>query len=107
MGQIWHPLERDRPRPVPDRSAWSRLRPEQLGDGEDSKKSIPLGRFGDHQELANLAAYLLSDFSAYITGDCITIDGGAWLHGASHFNELDRLSSSEWDALQASMKRKK
>jgi enoyl-[acyl-carrier-protein] reductase (NADH) len=41
---------------------------------------------GDHQELANLAAYLVSDFSAYINGEVVTIDGGEWLQGAGQFN---------------------
>ena len=70
-------------------------------------KRIPLGRHGEHQELANLAAYLLSDFSAYITGACITIDGGTWLRGAGQFNALEDVSREQWDELQAMMKPKK
>ena len=38
-----------------------------------------MGRVGHHQELANLAAYLMSDFSAYVNGEVIVIDGGEWL----------------------------
>jgi len=92
------------PGSFPTEGAWSRLRPPQLGDEADVTQKIPLGRFGEHQELANLAAYLLSDFSAYITGACITIDGGAWLRGAGQFNGLEQVTSEQWDMLQATMK---
>jgi NAD(P)-dependent dehydrogenase (short-subunit alcohol dehydrogenase family) len=95
------------PGPFPTEGAWSRLMPPQLADSFDPKKKIPLGRYGEHQELANLAAYLLSDFSAYITGDVITIDGGEWLRGAGEFNGLETVSSGEWDMLQAAMKPKR
>jgi NAD(P)-dependent dehydrogenase (short-subunit alcohol dehydrogenase family) len=40
---------------------------------------VPLGRFGREEEVANACAYLVSDFSAYVTGEVLTIDGGAWL----------------------------
>ena len=80
--------------------------PTELGD-DDPRKRIPLGRYGEHSELANLAAYLLSDYSAYITGDCITIDGGSWLRGAGMFNDLERVTSEQWDTLQSAMKPKK
>jgi len=40
---------------------------------------IPLGRFGSEEEIANACAYLVSDFAAYVTGDVLTVDGGAWL----------------------------
>jgi enoyl-[acyl-carrier-protein] reductase (NADH) len=61
---------------------------------------IPLKRVGEHIELANLAAYLVSDFSGYITGDTITIDGGEWLGGAGQFNWLDIVKPHEWDAIR-------
>lgn len=95
------------PGPFPTEGAWSRLMPPQLEDSFDPEKTIPLQRYGEHQELANLAAYLLSDYSAYITGDVITIDGGEWLRGAGEFNNLEQLSSGEWDMLQSAMKPKK
>jgi NAD(P)-dependent dehydrogenase (short-subunit alcohol dehydrogenase family) len=40
---------------------------------------IPLARFGSEEEIANACAYLVSDFAAYVTGDVLTVDGGAWL----------------------------
>jgi NAD(P)-dependent dehydrogenase (short-subunit alcohol dehydrogenase family) len=95
------------PGSFPTEGAWSRLKPRELEDGGDLSQKVPLGRFGEHQELANLAAYLLSDFSGYITGACVTIDGGAWLRGAGQFNALERVSSGQWDELQAAMKPRK
>jgi NAD(P)-dependent dehydrogenase (short-subunit alcohol dehydrogenase family) len=92
------------PGSFPTEGAWSRLRPQQLEGGADIKERVPLGRYGEHQELANLAAYLLSDFAGYITGTCVTIDGGAWLRGAGMFNELERVTPQQWDELQAVMK---
>jgi NAD(P)-dependent dehydrogenase (short-subunit alcohol dehydrogenase family) len=95
------------PGSFPTEGAWSRLKPRELEDGGELSQKVPLGRFGEHQELANLAAYLLSDFSGYITGACVTIDGGAWLRGAGQFNALERVSSEQWDELQAAMKPRK
>lgn len=95
------------PGPFPTEGAWSRLMPPELADTFDPTKKIPLGRYGEHQELANLAAYLLSDYSAYVTGTCVTIDGGEWLRGAGEFNGLEAVSSEQWDMLQAMMKPKK
>jgi NAD(P)-dependent dehydrogenase (short-subunit alcohol dehydrogenase family) len=40
---------------------------------------VPLKRLGEVEEVANVAAYLVSDFSAYVTGACIVVDGGRWL----------------------------
>ena len=95
------------PGSFPTEGAWSRLRPPELEGNSDPREKIPLGRYGEHQELANLAAFLLSDFAAYITGACVTIDGGAWLRGAGQFNGLDRVTGEQWDTLQAAIKAKK
>ncbi len=95
------------PGSFPTEGAWSRLRPPGVNDGKEAFQKVPLGRTGEHQELSNLAAYLLSDFAAYITGACVTIDGGAWLRGAGQFNGLEEVSSEQWDTLQAMMKPRK
>jgi NAD(P)-dependent dehydrogenase (short-subunit alcohol dehydrogenase family) len=40
---------------------------------------IPLARLGTEAEIANACAYLVSDYAAYVTGDVLAVDGGAWL----------------------------
>ncbi|MBT32214.1 MAG: short-chain dehydrogenase [Thalassobius sp.] len=88
------------PGPFPTKGAWDRLFPENLREKFDFKKKVPLGRVGDHQELANLAAYLVSDFSSYVNGEVITIDGGEWLKGAGEFNFLDFIQPEMWDQIE-------
>lgn len=66
---------------------------------EQAAAHVPLGRVGEHGELANLAAYLISDGAAYINGDVITIDGGEWLSGAGQFNRMSSFTSADWDAI--------
>lgn len=95
------------PGPFPTAGAWDRLLPGDLKDKFDITKKVPLRRVGDHQELANLAAYLVSDFSAYVNGEVITIDGGEWLQGAGEFNMLEKIPSEMWDLLEAMIKQKK
>lgn len=95
------------PGPFPTKGAWDRLLPGDLKDKFDMKKKIPLGRVGEHQELANLAAYLMSDFSAYINGEVVTIDGGEWLQGAGEFNMLEAIPQEMWDQLEAMIRSKK
>lgn len=95
------------PGPFPTKGAWDRLLPGDLKDKFDLAKKVPLKRVGDHQELANLAAYLVSDFSAYVNGEVITIDGGEWLKGAGQFNLLEAVPEELWDQLEAMIKAKK
>lgn len=52
-------------------------------------KKIPLGRFGQPEEVAHACAYLVSDYSDYVTGDVLTIDGGAWLEKGMFGLELE------------------
>ena len=95
------------PGPFPTKGAWDRLLPGDLKEKFDIRKKVPLKRVGEHQELANLAAYLISDFSAYINGEVITIDGGEWLQGAGEFNMLEHIPQSMWDMLEAMIRAKK
>ena len=85
------------PGPFPTEGAWDRLYPPAVQKYVDPVQRIPLGRVGDHQEMANLAAYLLSDFSAYINGEVVVIDGGEWLHGAGQFTEMENIPKELWD----------
>ena len=95
------------PGPFPTKGAWDRLLPGDLKEKFDLAKKVPLKRVGDHQELANLAAYLVSDFSAYVNGEVITIDGGEWLKGAGQFNLLEAVPEEMWDMLEEMIKSKK
>jgi len=95
------------PGPFPTKGAWDRLLPGDLKDEFDMKKKIPLRRMGEHQELANLAAYLMSDFSSYINGEVVTIDGGEWLQGAGEFNMLEKIPPQMWDMLEMMIRSKK
>ena len=71
------------------------------------EKKLPMKRFGDHQELANLAAYLMSDFSDYITGEVVTIDGAEWIHKAGEFNWLEKVPKKMWSLISRSTRKKK
>jgi NAD(P)-dependent dehydrogenase (short-subunit alcohol dehydrogenase family) len=90
------------PGPFPTEGAWNALVPEGIeGIGKDR---IPLKRFGEHEELANLAAYLVSDYSGYITGDVVTIDGGEWLAGAGEFNKFAMMPPEQVKPVIAAMR---
>ena len=95
------------PGPFPTKGAWDRLLPGELKEKFDLAKKVPLKRVGEHQELANLAAYLVSDFSAYVNGEVITIDGGEWLKGAGQFNLLEQVPEEMWDMLEAMIRKNK
>ncbi|MBE0391424.1 SDR family oxidoreductase [Flavobacterium sp. PL002] len=95
------------PGPFPTKGAWDRLLPGDLAEKFDMAKKVPLQRVGDHQELANLAAYLVSDFSAYVNGEVVVIDGGEWLKGAGQFNMFEAIPEEIWDQLEMMIKAKK
>ena len=78
---------------------------QKIKDKFDPAKKVPLGRVGEHQELSNLCAYLVSDFSSYINGEVVTIDGAEWLKGAGQFNNLEMVTKEMWDFFE--MMRKK
>jgi NAD(P)-dependent dehydrogenase (short-subunit alcohol dehydrogenase family) len=88
------------PGPFPTKGAWDRLFPKEMSDKINLETRVPLKRVGEHQELANLAAYLMSDYSSYVNGEVVTIDGGEWLQGAGQFNQMDAITQEEWDILE-------
>lgn len=88
------------PGPFPTEGAWSRLLPGDLVKKFDPAQRVPLKRVGEHQELANLAAYLLSDYAAYVNGEVITIDGGEWLRSGGEFSHLEDIPESMWDMIE-------
>jgi len=93
------------PGPFPTQGAWSRLMPSKQFE-EHSLDKHPMKRFGRHEELANLAAFLLSDMAEYINGECVVIDGGQWLRGAGEFNDLLLLPETAWETMEAARGKK-
>ena len=88
------------PGPIPTEGAFSRLVPHSEFENF-AKQRNPLGRFGTVEELANLAAFLVSDGSGYINGEVIAMDGGEWLQGAGEFSNLGRLlSDKDWQRMK-------
>ena len=95
------------PGPFPTKGAWDRLFPKPFSKLFDMKKRLPLKRYGEHQELANLTAYLLSDYSDYINGEVITIDGGEWIAKAGQFNMLSKVPNKMWGLISKATRKKK
>lgn len=93
------------PGPFPTEGAFSRLMPP--GFMEQAKKLNPLGRFGEPQELADLAAYLMSPMAAYFNGECVTVDGGEWLKNGQEFGKFTEWPREKVKATLAAMKPKK
>lgn len=93
------------PGPFPTEGAWSRLIPSKQFE-EHSLEKHPMRRFGRHEELANLAAFLLSDLAEYINGECVVIDGAQWLRGAGEFNDLAILPEATWEEMEAARPKK-
>ncbi len=93
------------PGPFPTEGAWSRLMPSKQFE-EHSRDKHPMKRFGRHEELTNLAAFLISDMSEYINGECVVIDGGQWLRGAGEFNDLAMLPDSVWEQMESARAKK-
>lgn len=95
------------PGPFPTEGAWARLLPPPIQPLFDPKSKIPLKRFGNHEELANLASYLCSDYAAYVNGETVVIDGGEWLQGAGEFNGFLKLNNENWDEIERAVRGKK
>lgn len=95
------------PGPFPTQGAWSRLFPEEVAKKIDPLARIPVKRFGEHPELANLASYLMSDFSSFVNGEVVTIDGGEWIQGGGEFNNLSHIPEPMWDQIEKMVRGKK
>jgi len=88
------------PGPIPTQGAFSRVLPRPELE-ELALDRNPLHRFGTVEELANLAAFLVSDGSCYINGEVIRMDGGEFLQGAGEFSNLGRaLSDKDWESIK-------
>lgn len=89
------------PGPFPTVGAGSRLRPDDL-DEFPYERDVPLRRVGEHDELSNLAAYLVSDQAEYINGDIIVIDGGKSLQGMNGASvpAMQEWDDAKWDSIR-------
>lgn len=83
------------PGPFPTKGAWERLSPPGMDWEEQMQERIPLRRFGEPEELANLAVFLLSEGSSYMNGAFVTYDGGEVLVAGGQFNAFTRLPRNE------------
>jgi NAD(P)-dependent dehydrogenase (short-subunit alcohol dehydrogenase family) len=93
------------PGPIPTQGAFSRVLPRPELE-ELALDRNPLHRFGTTEELANLAAFLVSDGSGYINGEVIRMDGGEFLQGAGEFSNLGRvLTEQDWEAIKPRKKK--
>jgi len=92
------------PGPVPTEGAFSRLLPKKELE-KLAIQRVPMRRFGKPEEIANLAAFLVSDGAAYINGEVVAMDGGEWLQGAGEFSYLGQMMRDEdWEAFRPKKK---
>jgi NAD(P)-dependent dehydrogenase (short-subunit alcohol dehydrogenase family) len=94
------------PGPFPTEGAWSRLAPGSEME-EQMIRRVPSRRVGEHWELANLAAYLMSGGSPYQTGDLVTIDGAEALFSGQEFAGFAHLDRAAAKRIMAELKPKK
>jgi len=86
------------PGAFPTPGASGQLRPEGRDDNWSSRN--PLGRVGEHRELADLASFLVSDSAGYINGEMVVQDGGAHLRG-SGAEDLLQWTDAQWQQQRA------
>jgi NAD(P)-dependent dehydrogenase (short-subunit alcohol dehydrogenase family) len=85
------------PGPIPTEGAFSRLLPKRELE-KLAINRVPLRRFGTPEEIANLAAFLVSEGASYINGEVVTMDGGEWLQGAGEFNYVGQMmTDADWE----------
>ena len=95
------------PGPFPTKGAWDRLFPKPISKFFNFEKTLPMKRYGNHQELANLAAYMISDYAGYMNGEVVTLDSGEWVKNAGQFNKLEKVPSKAWGLIERAVRGKK
>jgi NAD(P)-dependent dehydrogenase (short-subunit alcohol dehydrogenase family) len=90
------------PGPIHTEGAFSRLLP--AGMAEESLRAIPAGRLGEPSELADLATFLMSPLAAWITGECVVLDGGEWLANGQEFGRYARYPREQLKAMMAALR---
>ena len=95
------------PGPFPTKGAWDRLFPKPISKFFNFEKTLPMKRYGHHQELANLAAYMISDYAGYMNGEVVTLDSGEWIKNAGQFNKLEKVPKKAWGLIERVVRGKK
>jgi len=91
------------PGPFPTEGAWDRLVPDDDLE-QKMRERVPVRRFGEPDELATLASFLLSDLSAFMNGEVVTFDGGEALAAGGQFNTFTRMPRRQVKALMEQMR---
>ncbi|MCS3858857.1 SDR family oxidoreductase [Salinibacter ruber] len=91
------------PGPFPTEGAWDRLVPDDDLE-QKMRERVPVRRFGEPEELATLASFLLSDLSAFMNGEVVTFDGGEALAAGGQFNTFTRMPRRQVKALMEQMR---
>ncbi|AKH69060.1 dehydrogenase of unknown specificity, short-chain alcohol dehydrogenase like [Spongiibacter sp. IMCC21906] len=92
------------PGPFPTEGAWEKLNPTGKSTGATDSDSVPMKRYGEMPELANLMTFLQADGCDYLTGQTIAIDGGHHLAAPSTFASLSDLTDDDWTSIRESLK---
>ncbi|CAI5741907.1 unnamed protein product [Hyaloperonospora brassicae] len=91
------------PGPIKTKGAFDRLDPSGAFE-EIMLQNNPLKRFGEVDELANLASYMTSDYASWLNGEIVRFDGGETVANAGEFNMFGSVSSEKWDDLEAAIR---
>ncbi|XP_078543189.1 2,4-dienoyl-CoA reductase [(3E)-enoyl-CoA-producing], mitochondrial [Lissotriton helveticus] len=94
------------PGPIKTKGAFSRLDPTGSFEGT-MKEDIPCGRLGTPEEIANLTAYLCSDYASWVSGAIIRMDGGKYVSMAGEFNDLKKVTKEQWDVMESIIRKTK
>uniref|UniRef100_A0A8P4K4I0 2,4-dienoyl CoA reductase 1, mitochondrial n=1 Tax=Dicentrarchus labrax TaxID=13489 RepID=A0A8P4K4I0_DICLA len=98
-GRYGHRFNIIQPGPIKTKGAFSRLDP--TGSFEKAMIGrIPTGRLGRPEEIANLAAYMSSNYATWMSGAVIRLDGGEYVSMAGEFNELRRVTPDQWNMME-------
>ncbi|KTF91478.1 hypothetical protein cypCar_00012953 [Cyprinus carpio] len=94
------------PGPIKTKGAFSRMDP--IGTFEQVMlENIAVGRLGTPGEIANLAAYLCSDYASWVSGAIIRMDGGEYVSLAGEFNGMKEVTQEQWAIMEAKIRNTK
>lgn len=94
------------PGPIKTKGAFSRLDPAGVFEKKILDR-VAVGRLGTPGEIANLAAYLCSDYASWVSGAIIRMDGGEYVSMAGEFNDLKQVTKEQWDMMEAMIRNTK